>query len=208
MTAVTLPLNVFAVPLGTVNMKINYSTPIVNVNGTNYYGDYDAVLNTDASGIFDNGFYGEVFCTENADLRENPTDYDIYKIQGINSDLEDGQNIDLEAMLAEATWYANWFLNNQNDDNKGLAQYAIWHAIGWANSTNDLYDDYLAADDQNAYISDWYLAVSPGDGGAINIGEIGQNYLIKAPAPVPEPATIVLLATGLLGALGFRKRQK
>jgi hypothetical protein len=49
----------------------------------------------------------------------------------------------------------------------------------------------------------------------INIGEtrIGPGYDLDlwleretAPAPVPEPATVILLGAGLLGMLGYRKR--
>lgn len=204
-----LPMSAFATPIGTVNMQIGYTSPNINVNGTTYYGDYDATLKTDISGIFANGFEHEVFCTENAELKDNPTDYDIYKIAGINGSLAQGSTIDLQAILTEATWYANWFLNvsNQSDAAKGTAQLAIWNAIGWANSTNPLANEYASATDKDAYINDWYLAVSPANDGPIEIGQVGQNYLVKA-SPVPEPATMVLLGFGILGMAGVRRKQK
>lgn len=191
------------------DMEVIKSPPMV---GGTRYADIDAVSNP-------MGGSTEIFCVEKMPALKGVNRYDFYTIDQTNYYDKHGTDITAVkvAQLKRASWYANWFLNisSGTDNEKAIAQIAIWGAVDAIKNYNgplaeevaELLELYLLADDKDAYVSEWALAVSPGDGTPIVWGELGQNFLVHI-AKTPEPATAATLSIGLLTMAGiFRSRK-
>lgn len=189
--AFTLAGSAMALPLvdDNVNMSIAYSGP----TGYGYYGDYD-VKSDDSPYVAT----GDAFCVSKEHL-VSPQNYDIY---GLDTYEANYANLFKAAWIADQ-WLTNYSTNDPNETYKLNAQGAIWaimgvidkSALGDSGLDYELYS--AALNNTNYTTSNWLFAASDGTTDS-------QDYLAQR---VPEPATLLLLGTGLMG-LAFSSRRR
>jgi hypothetical protein len=96
--------------------------------------------------------------------------------------------------------------------------------VAYANVGQDGFDFTIIGDEMPSFIGfDLNVRTAPGTsttstaiGDQSNLVFVGADlvnpesgdFAIAAPSPVPEPATVLLVATGLIGLVGFRKKFK